>query len=209
MSRRNLGFPLAWPAGWKRKHSGARRIGPYRVTAEQARRDMLDGLRLLGAKEPSIVISTNLTAFSGKQPEDPGVAVYWIGDDGREQVIACDKWTTVAANLRSIGLAVEALRALKRCGASEIMERAFRGFLALPPASSGRLPEAKPARPWREVFGFPPATVPTPWLTAAVMEARYRDLLKSTHPDQGGKPGELEELQRARAEALAAFEVKS
>lgn len=207
MSRRGLAHPLAWPAGWKRKHAGARRAGAYKVTAEQARRDLLEGLRKLGAKESSIVISSNVAAFSSRAPEDPGIAVYWIGADGREQVIACDKWTTIAANLRSIGLAVEALRALQRCGASEIMERAFRGFAALPPASSADLPPAKPSRPWRVVFGFPPE--PTPWLTPAVMEARWRELVKGAHPDQGGSAEQLAELERAKREALAAFEVRT
>lgn len=40
-----------------------------------------------------------------KEPDDPGVAVYWTMD-GQPQVMACDKWDLVRFNLRAVGLAM-------------------------------------------------------------------------------------------------------
>jgi hypothetical protein len=58
----------------------------------------------------------------------------WVtGDYGREheQVIACDKYTEVRLNLAALRVAIAALRRIDECGASGIMERAFKGFSAL------------------------------------------------------------------------------
>jgi hypothetical protein len=60
--------------------------------------------------------------------------------------MACDKWVSVGENMRALGLAIEALRQLKRCGASEILDRAFQGFAALP--------EQAGAINWRIELGF-------------------------------------------------------
>lgn len=67
--------------------------------------------------------------------------------------MACDKWTSVGDNMRAIGLAVEALRQLKRCGASEILDRAFMGFAALP--------EQAGAINWRIELGFSDEETPS------------------------------------------------
>jgi len=45
-----------------------------------------------------------------------------------EKVIACDVFKEVRLNLQSIKLTIAALRQIERCGASLMMERAFRGF---------------------------------------------------------------------------------
>lgn len=58
----------------------------------------------------------------------------WVtGDYGREheQVIACDKYAEVRLNLAALRVAIAALRRIDECGASGIMERAFKGFSAL------------------------------------------------------------------------------
>ena len=54
------------------------------------------------------------------------------------------------ANIRSLALAVKAMRAIERYGGGHMMERSFAGFAQLPP------PEGEstiPRRPWREVLG--------------------------------------------------------
>jgi len=51
-----------------------------------------------------------------------------------EYVLACDLFTEVRLNMHAIGLTIEAMRQIHRCGASNMLERAFRGFVAALPA---------------------------------------------------------------------------
>lgn len=45
-----------------------------------------------------------------------------------EYVLACDLFNEVRLNMHAIALTVEAMRQIDRCGASSMLERAFRGF---------------------------------------------------------------------------------
>lgn len=49
--------------------------------------------------------------------------------------IACDQFVEVRLNLCAIMLSIRALRQLERCGTSQLLERAFKGFAALPEAA--------------------------------------------------------------------------
>jgi hypothetical protein len=51
-----------------------------------------------------------------------------------DYVLACDLFNEVRLNMHAIGLTVEAMRQIERCGASSMLERAFRGFMAALPA---------------------------------------------------------------------------
>lgn len=190
-------FPLAWPLGWKRTPAGARKTAAYKVTMGQARDELLRGLRLLGAVD--IVISSEVPVrrdgipYSNYlEPDDPGVAVYWKRK-GMPCVMACDQWRKVHQNVRALGLAVEGLRAIERSGASQILERAFTGFAALPTnAGDNGAPH------WRDVFCVSAEAV----LNRAQMEELYRELARHAHPDQGGNVERMIELNRAREQAL-------
>lgn len=48
--------------------------------------------------------------------------------------LACDLFKEVRLNMHAIGLTIEAMRQIERCGASSMLERAFRGFIAALPA---------------------------------------------------------------------------
>jgi hypothetical protein len=161
-----------------------------------ARDGILHELRLLRAKW--VVINSNIhTRRDGllyaqfREPEDPGIAVYWCDKKGREQVMACDQWTSARENTRAIGLTIAALRQIERAGASELLERAFRGFAALPA-------NIVLARPWRSVFGFNGSPV-----TRDQVDTAYRALAKSRHPDiPGGSTEAMVELNHALEDAL-------
>jgi len=194
-------YPLQWPDGWDRTPPEKRGRSRYQVTTDRATRDLVESLRLLGARRGSIVISTNIPVrkdglpFSNyRTPDDAGVAVYWITSANAERVMACDRWYGVHENIRAIGLAVDGLRAIDRAGASQIMDRAYSAFGALPPA-----PGAAVVRPWWEVLGFPQDLLEA--LSTPVVEARYRELAKRHHPDVGGKPEALRELTQALDQA--------
>lgn len=56
--------------------------------------------------------------------------------EGHQYVLACDLFNSVRLNMHSIGLTIEAMRQIERCGASSMLERAFRGFIAALPAKA-------------------------------------------------------------------------
>lgn len=193
-----IAFPLAWPEGWRRtipyRRTNASR---FNTTFAHARGELLNELRLLGAK--AVVISSNMAVRNDGLPyaetarrkiEDPGVAVYFARGE-RRLVMARDVFSTVHDNLRSIGLAIAAMRTMERHGGGELMDRAFEGFAALPPPSSSPAP-----RTWRDVLGPVP-----PHLSAAttleLVEQRFREKARAAHPDAGGSVRAMADLNLA------------
>jgi hypothetical protein len=99
-------YPLTWPTDQLRTPNSQRERGQFKVGFGLARDEMLRELSRMGAKE--VVISTNVpTRLDGlpyadaREPQDPGVAVYFTHGK-RQLVIACDSYQTVKANLRAV-----------------------------------------------------------------------------------------------------------
>jgi DnaJ-domain-containing protein 1 len=162
------------------------------------RDEVVKQLDLLRAR--NVVISTNmqprgdgLPYAKQREPQDSGVAVYF-DLNGEQQCIPCDKWDTVAQNLRAVALTIEALRGIERWGAKEMVNAAFRGFKALP-AEAIITPYT--AKPWHEVLELAPTASPE------TIKAAYRSMLHRHHPDKGGDERRFQEVQRAYAEAKA------
>lgn len=62
-------------------------------------------------------------------------ALRWIRRTTMQQfdyVIACDQFREVRLNMAAIVMTIRAIRQIERCGTSSLLERAFRGFAALP-----------------------------------------------------------------------------
>lgn len=200
-------FPLSWPEDWKRTHPNARERPLYRVTDGVALSELKDELRKLGAS--NIVISSNIAvkangemyANQAASVEDPGVAVYYSTDQFKYRVIACDKWLRVYHNAYAIAKAISCLRGLERAGASQILDRVFTAFGALPAA------EAAPAvRPWWEVLGVKHEAIKGGYVDLVMLEAKFRALAKTTHPDRsGGNDAAFRELNAAIAAARVHF----
>lgn len=182
-------YPLAWPDGWPRAKN--RRAAPFKVTLEKALQELGWEIERMGGRLP--VVSTNVTrrldggmSLRGVPDNgDPGVAVYFQLR-GRPKVFACDQFMLVKDNIRAISKTIEALRGIERWGASELMERAFAGFDALPPLRS----------PW-DVLGIPSGS------DKDAIESAYRQKAKAAHPDAGGSNAAMAELNEARRAALA------
>jgi hypothetical protein len=183
-------YPLSWPEGWPRaKH---RKVSPYKVSTDSALESLLGDLRLMGAR--NVIVSSNVplrrdgTMYRGDHSEsampDPGVALYWDDRQGNPRVIACDVWRTVRENVRALGMAIEYLRGLERCGASSILERAFAGFARLPAAADC----------W-SVLGF------SGRVARHEVDARYRELARKHHPDRGGDHQQMARINAAYQEA--------
>lgn len=186
-------FPLQWPEGWPRtsqwKRGSSRfgkNLGFNQITKLQ------NELRLLGAR--NVVISSNVPLRQDGLPyatetkrryDDPGVAVYFTLK-GKALSMARDCYNTPWENIRSLILAIDAIRSIERHGGSTMMERAFSGFAAIAP------PDWK--KPWREVFGVKPD-----W--RGNITELYRDKAKLRHPDSGGSDTLMAELNVAYEEA--------
>lgn len=199
-----LQWPLGWPrtkaerrdAGWKFKQLSYANNSRERITFPRARDLLYDELRKLGAG--NLVVSSNHPTdkygvpIEGKRrPDDPGVAVYFdLGT--KNMTMACDRYEFTAANMRSLGLAVEAMRQLERHGGGHMMERAFSGFAALPAPEN-----MKPRRPWWEVLGLP-----SDCRDKEMIEMAFRVKSKKAHPDAGGSDEAMHELNDAKREAL-------
>lgn len=186
-------FPLSWPDGWPRTKNQSR--SRFDVSFTSARDGLMEQIRLLGGKLP--ILSSDLELrrdglpyANQREPADKGVAVYFQWK-GQQRVFACYRWDRIKDNIRALEKTIEAIRGIERWGASDMLERAFSGFTALPSPT-------KRKRTWREVldiFTSGPVTVDN-------IELAYKRLAKRRHPDMGGSHEEMAELNQAREEAL-------
>lgn len=192
-------FPLAWPAGWPRTDTYRRQEARFNTKFAKARDGLLHELHLMGARYP--VLSTNiplrrdgLPYASQANPDDPGVAVYFEWK-GKSMTFACDRWRKVEDNVQAVRKTVEAIRGIERWSASDMMERAFQGFEALP------APGEQPKRPWRDVLLVKGLNSSIPAVALVGAEASYRTLARERHPDQGGDETQMAELNIAIEQA--------
>jgi hypothetical protein len=197
-------YPLAWPDGWRRTDRYRRTRAKFgklaqrgtgestwsqreAISASAALNRVLDELGRMGIQRHRVVISSNLpTRRDGlpdpraRQPDDPGVAVYWM-DGKQRRCMAIDRYDRVADNLAAIAATLDAMRAIERHGGAEILDRAFTGFVALP------APEQ-----WWQVLGVPREA------TADQIEDAHRRLAMKHHPDRGGSDEQMARINAAR-----------
>jgi hypothetical protein len=178
--------PNGQRASWQRRGEVSIAEGVNRVRAE---------LQRMGVRDDDLVISSNLQLRldglprSGqREPEDPGVAVYWRDsrvDGWPMRCMAIDRYDRVADNLAAVAATLEAMRAIERHGGAEILDRAFTGFVAL---------EDQRQR-WWDVLGVSADARP------AEIDAAYRRRRSECHPDHGGDVAAFDAVQRAYEQA--------
>ena len=201
-------YPLNWPGGWRRTPEAQRRLARFNkkilqpsstlggsgwlraseVTIAEGTKRVLKQLSAFGVLEGDAMISTNLKVrldglprSDQREPDDPGVAVYWQRpDDTTHKVMAIDRYDRIADNLAAIAATLEAMRAIERHGGAQILDRAFTGFEALPAPND-----------FRTVLQL------TEKATREQAQARYRQLAKERHPDCGGTEAQMAELNWA------------
>lgn len=195
-------YPLQWPVGWKRTQPGHRRGATF--TKYKRQLAVLDGaqrvlqeLERMGYGRNDIVISTNvelrldgMPRSDRGEPGDPGAAVYWRTSKGEHKVMAIDQYDRVADNLAAIAATLDAMRAIERHGGAAILARAFTGFTALP------APDAR--REWWDVLQCRPDS------SLDVARAQFRRLASEHHPDKGGDPARMAEVNDAWVRAQEA-----
>ena len=184
-------FPLTWPVAWPRTPQWERSAGQFKMSASRTRQLLSRELDLLGAKQ--VVISSNVATrrdglpyANQARPEDPGVVLYFTLN-GDEIAIPCDRWLTVDANLRAIGMAIEAIRGMERWGTKQMVKAGFRGYKALP---ENVIVTPYTTRPWHEVLEVSPTASPE------IIKAAYRNKAGRAHPDVPG--GSVEALQEVK-----------
>lgn len=186
-------YPLQWPEGWSRTPANRRtKNSKFDVTPGRAIEDLYKELERLGAKD--IVLSSNLTltslhrpASSQRNPDDPGIAVYFTLK-GRRMVMARDAFSDWRDNIRSLGLAVQAFRSLHRHGGGDMMERAFTGFAAITHTTK---------RNWRDVL-----MCASDEKNLNAVKENYRRMASKHHEDKpGGSKEAMIEINLAWEEA--------
>lgn len=207
-------YPLSWPFGWKRTLPRERSRARFKrhtkttladggtistkegLTVAGAMNRLRGELGRLGAADWLVSSNVEITTYgeprSGRPaPSDPGVAVYFRLN-GKDRVLACDRWDQVQGNIAAIAQHIDAIRRIDRYGVGTL-DQAFAGYDALPPPGATNRP------PWRKVFGIPDDMPATP---LAVNET-YRELARKFHPDvPGGSHEAMAQLNEARDAAL-------
>ena len=185
-------YPLSWPQGWQRTEK--RVASRFKAPTSKALPLLANEIKLLGGS--SVVITSNLplkadgTFRLDRDPVDPGAAVYFRRAD-KDVVFACDQFDEIRENLYAIAKTIEAMRAIERYGASELVNRAFSGFLGLP-AVAGEGEDC-----W-QVLGLAPMS------SESVVRLVYRDLAKKLHI-AGVADHEFTRINVARDEAIRAL----
>lgn len=171
-------YPLQWPAGRTRTEAHKREWGRFKGLPGDIAVGLRDEIQRMGGRQA--VISTNrpvrrdgLPYASAKEPDDPGVAVYFERN-GDRVCFACDQYDRVWKNMRAIQKTIEAMRGIERWGSKEMLDRAFTGFAALPPPDApieAPGPNALP-RPWNDVLGV---AANAPW---SEIRSAYRERMR-------------------------------
>lgn len=194
-------YPLTWPARWPR--AVTRERSKFKTTFDAARRELFRELKLMGVPDWNIILSTNLPLrgdglpyATAKSGPDTGVAVYFKKENEEKRyVFACDRWDRIEDNMRAIQHSIAAIRGIERWGASDMIERAFTGFTAIP------APESQ--EPWWSILDWRerPSKSASALNTA---EFVYRTKSKKAHPDvPGGSNEAMSRLNRAIEQARA------
>ena len=175
-------FPLQWPADYPRTDKKQR--SPFKVTSlDLVRKGVMKEIKLMGGINP--IISSNIPVrldghlYATMRPvgTDHGVAVYFTWKN-EQRVLACDSFSDLKDNLRAIELSIEGLRRLPRYGITDVLNRVFKGFKALPEHAG----ESNNA--WWKILGVQPTA------SQKQIKDAYWALAKMYHPDTGQSPDE-------------------
>ena len=180
-------YPLYWPESWPRTESHKVKRAQFKDRSVfTARRELESEIRKFGGRD--LIISSNLelkldgTPRSGqKQPADKGVAVFFERK-GEPMALACDVYSSVEDNLWALVRTLEALRQIERDGSPALINRAFKGFAALPDPNT---------RQWWEVLGVEKTA------DNSTIRAAFIRLAKIHHPDAGGDAVVFDQVQKA------------
>ncbi|SNZ18222.1 hypothetical protein SAMN06269185_3299 [Natronoarchaeum philippinense] len=182
---------IDWPADFARTPTGEReRNRKYDVTLAQALDDLEAELDRLGVDDWRLSTAAqqrqrDQRPYSRANPDDPGVVVRW-SMDGNQYAVACDRYTKLRDNVRTVGLYIHEKRKMEQrpveTGESEFANA------RLPPADDEDVIEA--TEPPHEILGVAPDA------PDEVVRAVARRLSADLHPDTGD--GDVEKYKRVQ-----------
>lgn len=186
-------YPLQWPVGRERTADYKKKYGNLnKMPSGRIRQLLASELRKMDVTD--YVISSNVAVrrdglpyANQREPDDTGVVLYFTRK-GKDIAISCDAWVSIDANLRAIGLTVEAIRGMERWGTEEMVDRAFTGFTALPEAI---IMGEHTARTWFDVLQVSQNA------DYDIVQSAYKRMLHKSHPDTGGSDFAFQEVQNA------------
>jgi hypothetical protein len=193
---------LDWPAGFERTSPAERSANHnYDVTLARAFSDLETELDRLDVDEYRYSFDarqrkTDQRPYSRASPDDPGFVLRWTME-GYQHAVACDRYSRLRDNVRTIGLYLREKRKMEQrpveTGESEFANA------RLPPADEDDdvIVAGNGARePPHEILEVDPDA------DDDVVEAAFRAKVSDAHPDQGGSRDELQKLQTAREAML-------
>lgn len=190
--------PLEWPSRWPRYQaerlgdSRFRRQNEGRLSLPAATLSLNDELSALSVNHAVVCMNIKRGTVLSRQKvdvDDPGVAVYFQRE-GRDFVIAQDKFRSISGNVRSLALAVQAIRQIERHGGGVIADRVFEGFTALP------APPANQRSEWWDILNV--------HSNASIDQVRRAWRTKSAEAQRCGDMELAQRLNAAWAQAKAA-----
>ena len=191
-------YPLHWPQGFPRTRKKTAAL--FRTDLGPAVAKVQASIKAFskdtGKNVEGLVISSNVTLMD-RDPSDGGVAAYFRWD-GLDCCIAVDRYPHPKDNLMAIVHIIEAERTKLRHGGLNIVRAAFRGFAALPPP---RTPDGQIEKPWWAILDFPQEQ----GLSLADIDRRFRELVKTHHPDAGGDAAGFNRIMDAVREGREAL----
>lgn len=179
-------YPLSWPKGWPKTEKRESSSRFKNVTLTGALNGLKNEVRLLGGL--TLTLSSNYTLGS-ENPKECGVVAYFIYD-GRPVAMPCDRWDSIAGNVRAIAKTIEAMRGMERWGAKSMIHAMFTGFAALNQKTEDSC--------W-DVLGIDEKHTHSEEDIIIAWKRKAKD----AHPDKpGGSAEKFEQLNRAKDIAL-------
>lgn len=190
---------IDWPVGWERTPPGERtRNNKYQVTMAKAFKDLEDELERIGVDDFRYSFGPPSRQRDGRpyanaRAEDPGFVLRW-SMDGDQYAVACDAYTRLRDNVRTVGLYIREKRKMENrpvsTGESEFANA------RLPPGDEDRAMVVG-RQPPHEVLGVAPDAPEN------VVRAAARRLAADVHPDKDdGDADEFKRIQKAKERML-------
>ena len=169
---------LCWPDSKPR--AAQRNASAFKSTEVAKEQRRIEGELSRWGIRHYIISRNNQRLFAG----DPAAAVWWNNRQKELRVLACDRYEKLADNMHAIFLTLGAMRALERWGAYTAEQAAEGARLALPPPETDAID-------WPSILG-----VQRGWPLPAI-EAVWKTRVEKAHPDRGGDPALMAQLNAA------------
>lgn len=185
---------IDWPTGWDRTPASERtRNNRFETSLRQSIDDLADELGRVGVDDWRLSTAAEHQKqnpkypYADASPNDPGAVIRWSMDGG-QYAVACDSYSRLRDNIRTLYLYIHEKRKMGdrpvKTGESEFANA------RLPPADD--VEESPTDHPDHVILGVPHDADPS-----TVRDA-FRRMVKTAHPDNGGSEEEFRRVCEAK-----------